>query len=89
MKQKTKFYNHWGFWVVAMIALLLVLGAIVDIVNPTTETKIVYKDNPQTQAELNACEIQLNELTNATENYFDALDDYCKLDQYNLICLAR
>ena len=73
-------------WLIGAVILLVIL--LIGFSGSSTE-KIVYRDNPQTQADLETCTTQGLAMVDAWDNFVKAFDDYCVLDPYNNLCSIR
>jgi len=76
VKQEKKFYQSVWFWVIIGFAFL----TIVVTLEPNNQELITCKQ------QLNQAQYDLVNIQIAIENYVEALEDYCELDPYNLLC---
>ena len=72
---ENKLYMKWWFWVVIGFVFITVFWTIMGVV-------ITDKECEECKEELNAW----YEYGDSVDAYFDALDEYCKIDQTNPVC---
>ena len=74
---KDKIYHKWWFWVICGFVFLIAINIMFS--DEACDCTI-YKRN------LNDCEQKIVVVQDAWNDYLDAFEEYCRLDDTNLLC---